>query len=1369
MFGRNERVSEMVRTQALRVPGRTAVVAGTDRADYTELGRRTTVVAGALRAAGVGRGDLVGVCLYRDGWLLPALLGVLEAGAGYVGLDPAYPPARRELIATDAGLAAVLVSPATAGLEFPGARRVLLDPAAPAPAAGPVAGDPTDPAYVIYTSGSTGRPKGVVVEHRALANLVRWSGTAYTDEERAGMLAAASVCFDASVLETLPVLAHGGTVILADSLLDLPALPARDEVRTIFGVPSVLAELLRSPLPAGVRTVLAGGEAVLRTEGGYVFRGRVDEQVKVRGFRVEPGEVQAVLSAHPAVRHAVVVAERTAAGARLVAYVQAAGPPGPDPVSPTAPPSVAGPVSGGGRPAGGGRWPGEQELRAWVAARVPEQLVPARVLVLERLPLGPTGKVDRAALPAVGSARPAALPYQPPGSPTETLVTEVVAAVLGLAEVGVHDPFAELGGHSLAAARVCAEVGRRIGRPVPLAAFLTAPTPAGLAAVLDAGNDRPTLTADPARTEHQLTATQRELWTLRRLDPTGTVSTVAVRLRLTGGSLDGDQVRAVLDGLVRRHRALRTSVVVRDGEPVAVVRPAAPVPLAEHDATGLTAAARDGLAATAAHHSFDLTADVPLLRGTLLRTGAGQAELVLTADHIAFDGASVGPLLTQLAAALAGEAVPDPELQLADLAAYEQAVAARTADRTAAVDFWRAELAAVPPAGDLPGRRRTVRDTYAGDRVRRPLPAATVHALADLAAARGLTAYAGWLAALGLTVGGHTGRADALVGVAVARRDLPGVATAVGPLVTVLPVGVRYPDDPSFAALAARAGTATTRTLAHVDFPPQDVLPGRTGGAGEMLTPVLLSVQPADVPLTVRRGGVTVDYLGDVHAGGAQSELAVFVTEGVDGAVLQVQYDVARFDRSFAEAFADRLLGVLAAALADPDGPVSRLPLATPAERAALLAAGTGAALPADRPATVVHAIAAQDPDRVAVTGPAGQLTYGELDARSAAAARALVAAGVRVGDTVGVCVPRDHLVPVALLGVLRAGAAYVPLDPDHPADRLAWLAADAGFRTVLAAGAARQVIPGTTVLDLAALPVGDADLPDLDPADLAYVLYTSGSTGVPKGVEVTHANLAAHTAALRADPGLGPDDAVLAMSPLTFDATGIEVWSPLAAGARCVIVERECVLDGHALAARIDRERPTLAFLPPTLLRMLLAAGWTGSDRIRLWCGGELVDPALVGDALGRVAGFWNVYGPTETTTMSTAHRVSTVDGPTVPIGRPLPGETAAVLDPLGRLVPPGVTGELVIGGAGVARGYRDRPDLTKAVFDAGTYRTGDLVRWTAAGELDFVGRRDHQVKVRGQRMELGEVEAALTERPGVGRAAVTVHGTGPDAGLVG
>jgi amino acid adenylation domain-containing protein len=540
------------------------------------------------------------------------------------------------------------------------------------------------------------------------------------------------------------------------------------------------------------------------------------------------------------------------------------------------------------------------------------------------------------------------------------------------------------------------------------------------------------------------------------------------------------------------------------------------------------------------------------------------------------------------------------------------------------------------------------------------------------------------------------------------------------------------------------------------------------------------------MPVAIEAGPVRVELAGELETGMAVTDLALFVNQvatgdGGRGYEIQAEYDTGLYRRQEVETLLDLWLRLLRGVAADPDRPVSEVELLSQDQRRTLLDQGRGPALPADRPATVVEAItsrAAETPGSVAVVGRDGALTYAQLSATSGRLAAALAAGDASRGDPVGVCVPRDRMLPAALLGVMRSGAAYVPLDPEHPADRLAFIAADCGVGLVVSRGdalPAASAIPGVSVVDVDRLPGGGEPPAPPGPDDPAYVLYTSGSTGRPKGVEVCHASLADHTAAMRSVPGIDAGDAMLALAPLTFDVAGTEIWSPLSVGGRCLIVERDRVLDAHALATRMSELRATVAFLPPTVLRMLLSAGWSGDCRLRVWCGGEAVDPALAREALPLVGELWNAYGPTETTILSAVYHVREA-GEAVPIGRPLPGERGYVVDAYGRLLPPGMVGELWIGGSGVARGYRRRPELTEAAFvpdpyvsGGRCYRTGDLARWTRDGLLEFVGRVDHQVKVRGQRIELGEIEAVLHEYPDVSQAVVTVHGEGGDASLTG
>ncbi|MEJ3750066.1 amino acid adenylation domain-containing protein [Actinomycetes bacterium KLBMP 9797] len=1173
--------------------------------------------------------------------------------------------------------------------------------------------------------------------------------------------------------------------------------------------------------------VYRSGDLVRSTGGVLRFAGRRDDQVKVRGYRVELGEVEAVLVQHPGVRRACVLAAADADGASyLVGHVEATG------------------IE-------------ERGLGAWLRQRVPEYLVPTRFGIAERLPLSPNGKVDRAALPALAARRTTETAYVAPRTSAEAALAALVGDVLGLAEVGVDDHFTELGGHSLAAARVCALAGREFGTTVTLADFLAVPTVAALAALVKEGVAR---TGDgPVRhqgmSEYPLTPTQRELWTLREISPVPTVTTVAFQVRLIG-PVEPAALRSALAAVVSRHEVLRSRIVEYDGEPVAVVGAYTAVPVAAHDLRDLPTAARTeraaALAAAAAGHAFDLTAAEPLLRVDMVRLTGDVSELVVVADHVAFDGWSTGSFLTELAAELATPGSLDAlPLQVGDLALTRD-------DRVGqAARLWRDELAGASPPSELFAGKGGFR----GGRLTRPVPRPLMSGLAEVCAASGTATFAGWLTGLGLLVAGLTTRADVLVGAVAARRAEPELDRVIGPLVDVLPVRLRLDPTATVRDTIAAAAATTARALDRPRPSTEDLFAAvGTQPRGAMITPVVLSAQPAGLPVRVERGGLRLELLGELGCGGAQNPLTVFVNETVDGTELQVAYDLDLMDPAGAEAFADRLLLVLAEVTADPDRPLALLPLVTAAERGELLARAAGPALPADAPATVVDAVARQvrlRPDDIAVVGPDGvagvgpdgvaqvgtaELTYRQLWDLSTEVAAALRAQGIGKGDVVGVCLPRDHRLPGTLLGVWRAGAAYLPLEPELPAQRLAWLAADGGVRTVLcrtatataAAGAAGSR-SGTRPLNLdaaetpmikasfkshespservgavatndgerpefrkshespservGAVATNDGERPEfrfgllegrLDHGDLAYLLYTSGSTGAPKGVAIAHASLAAFTEATRHEPGMGPGDRMLAVAALSFDASCAEIWAALGAGACCVVVERDSAVDGHRLGERIAAHRVNLMLIPPTMLRTLLASGWAGEPSMRVWAGGEALDLALARELRPRVRELWNVYGPTEGTVMSVGYQVSEVDDlaveGTVPIGHTLPGERLYVMDPLGRLAPPGVAGELWIGGAGPALGYHGRPELTAAAFvpdpvvaGGRCYRTGDVVRWRPDGQLVFVGRRDHQLKIRGYRVELGEIEAALRDHPRVTHAVVTVRGQGAEAHLVG
>ena len=1023
--GTDRLIHQLFEEQAARTPNRTAVIAGTHRINYKHLDALANGIAHRLLAEGIRPGALVGVCADRDERLVAALLGVFKAGAAYVPLDPAYPADRLSFIGEDAQLTHVLVTKDHLELAAStGAAPLLLDDIAPTDER-PTAATPEDgAAYIVYTSGSTGRPKGVVIQHTAAANFVRWAVSTTDTAEMAGSLAGLSVCFDGSTLEIFPPLASGGAVVMAESLLELPTLPARDEVTMVVAPPSALRVLLHHGLPASVRLVCPVGEAlssslvaelftqpgVLRVRNGYgptetttlshchdmdradfrdtgdappigrlvagatglvldpegrrvpdgelgelwiagpglargylrrpdltagrfvadacvpggrryrtgdlvrrtgeIFRyaGRIDDQVKIRGFRVELGEVESALAKHPDVNAAVAAAPADEFGVRtLLGYVA--------------------PVAGAHIT--------EAELHAYLSTRLPAYLVPSRIGILERIPLGPTGKADRAALPPLSAASSTTV-AAPPRDEREAAVAEVFGTILGVAAVGIHDDFFALGGHSLGAALAVARLTGRFERTVPLAWLLAGPTVAALAARIGEGaasaadgEDEPRPRRHTGRTGFPLSAMQSNQWAALQAAPQCN-NTIGFEIRLAG--LPGAAaVRFALDRIVRRHEVLRT-VVIREGKqwPTALVRPPAPVPLTEFDVRGEPAATADPIVDAALSHSFALSADVPLLRGTLLWTGRSEARLIMMTEHIAFDGYSIGLFIEELADGLALAATgapdeaPEPALQFGDVAVLQ----AELFERPRMDDlrtFWRAELAGAN-SPNLPDRLRESLPVR-GKRMVRLLDADAVARLRSLESTCATTRFTVFAAAMGILMRAYTGYADNLLGTVAALRDRPGTAQVIGPVFDVVAVRVRVGDGVTFRELAASVADARSRALAHQElgfggimqcgFPDQEL------NVRTQLTPVVLSMQPDTVPVIVERGPVRVELAGELDTGGTSlCDLAVLVNAVAEGLQVQLMYDTARFTDTDIETFVRRLLHVLDSAAADPDRPV---------------------------------------------------------------------------------------------------------------------------------------------------------------------------------------------------------------------------------------------------------------------------------------------------------------------------------------------------------------------------------------------------------------------------------------------------------------
>ncbi|WP_409465155.1 amino acid adenylation domain-containing protein [Amycolatopsis sp. GA6-003] len=1103
------------------------------------------------------------------------------------------------------------------------------------------------------------------------------------------------------------------------------------------------------PFGVGERMYRTGDLVRWREDGRLEFVGRADDQVKVRGFRIELGEVETALAACPGVGRAAAAVRSDASGdQRLIGYVAAAEGATADPVA----------------------------IRNLLRERLPEHLVPAVVLALDDFPRTPNGKLDRRALP-----EPAFAAHSPgPRTPVEEVVAGLFAQVLGLSDVGVADSFFELGGHSLSATRLAAKLRSVFGVELGVRELFRAPTVAALSRWLSgARRARPALRPMPRPARPALSFAQSRLWFLHQLEGPSPTYNITSALRLTG-TVDRSSLAEALADLVQRHESLRTVFAEHDGVPWQRV-------LDGDDARPDLATVRvrsaglDEELRRAARHAFRLGEELPI-RGTLFQVEDRPAEhvLLLAVHHITGDGWSMEKLWRDLAAAyrarLAG-AKPDwPALpvQYADYTQWQQEVLRDHGK--AQLDYWSRKLAGAPERMSLPtDRPHPDVMSYRGETFLVRWDSALHARLSALAAECEASMFMVVHAALAALLSRLGAGDDVLVGGPTAGRLDEALDDLVGFFVNTLVLRVDTGGGPSFRTLLARVRETDLDAYAHQDVPFEQVVeavnPARSL-AHHPLFQVSLAWQISrgepDLP------GAEAETVF-VDNGTAKFDLTFHFferrTDGGDPLGLEalVEYNTDVFDRSAAEAIAGRLERLVRAAAEDPDRGLDRVDLLTPAERRQVLGDGTGPA--AVRPPGLVHdwfrSQAKSCPDAVALVWGQQPTTYAELDAASDELAAALVARGIGPEQLVALVLPRGPELVAALLAVLKTGAAYVPVDPDYPAERVRFVLEDAGAALVLSTAelAARFGAASWTVLEDLDRPAGaPAPARAADPGNPAYVIYTSGSTGKPKGVAVPHRALANFLASMAERFPLGPDDRWLAVTTVSFDIAGLELLLPLIRGAAVVLADRDTVRDPGELARAISRQAVTVMQATPSLWRTLVPEHAGVLSGLRVLAGGEALPADLARELCAAGARVTNLYGPTETTVWSSAAPVS-ADEP-VSLGSPLWNTRLYVLDSGLSPVPAGVAGELYIAGDGVARGYAGRGGLTADRFVAcpfGTgermYRTGDLVRWRGDGRLEFVGRADDQVKVRGFRIEPGEVEAALAACPGVGRAVVTAR----------
>ncbi|MXQ78243.1 amino acid adenylation domain-containing protein [Rhodococcus rhodochrous] len=1139
--------------------------------------------------------------------------------------------------------------------------------------------------------------------------------------------------------------------------------------RGYLGRPDLTAaRFVADPTGSGAR-LFRTGDLVRRSSSGELdFVSRADHQLSLRGFRIEPGEVEVALRRHPAVTAALVTVRPSASGTDLlVGYVVA------DPAAPR--PTVT-------------------DLQDHLRTVVPDYMIPAVFAVLDAMPTLPNGKVDRAALPD-----PAQSHSTREATDDERAVCEVLAELLGVPQVGPDDDFFALGGNSLLATRLSAVLRVRTGRNPSIRDIFDLRTPARLAATVPATAAGPELVRRDHADLVPMSAAQRRLWFLFRLEGASATYNIPYTMRLRG-TLDIDALRGALQHLIAGHDTLRTVFTEPDEDDVEQIGYQRVLPV--EDCTvdlrivDTAPADLDALLAEEAGRPFDLAHDLPI-RATLVRTAPDDAHLMVLVHHIAADEWSATPLVADLSAWYAHltTGAPAPAslpVQYRDFTLWqdERLGTGEESLREVQTEYWARVLDGAPEELAVPhDRPRGAVSSYRGGAVPFTVDPQTRSALADVAAESGATMFMLTHAVVAALLRAHGAGDDIVVGTPVAGRPDAALDRIVGFFVNTLVLRTDLSGDPTVRDLLARVREVDLDAYAHQDLP-FEVLVERLAPARSLARQPLfqIMVQYRDRLDEIRMPGLDAEPVF-VETGTSKFDLTFDLAETDDGGIRgRIEYATDLFDRDTVDGFAQRLTALLAEIAANPDASLSELSVLTAGDRKVLAAAEIGTVRDNGPDRTIPELFSQQvaaTPNALALVDDATgrRWSYAELDRAVAALAGHLRSVpGVGTDAVVAVAIPRSTALVVALLAIHRVGAAYLPLDENYPADRLAYMLSDAQpVAAVVATDVAMTFDSGVPVLEadesgsVGTDPVETVTAPAAMPLDrAAYVLYTSGSTGTPKGVVVGHRAVANRLRWMQDEYGLTAEDRVLQKTPSGFDVSVWEFFWPLITGATLVVATADGHRDPHYLRDVIARQSITTAHFVPSMLAALLdvLAEQDGPLRLsRVICSGE----ALTADHRDRFhtlvdAELHNLYGPTEAAVDVTAAPIPAQDIPWVPIGRPIDNTRTLVLDERLRPVAPGVVGELYLGGVQLARGYHRRASLTAGRFvadpfgDVGErlYRTGDLVRWRDRGaglELDYIGRADGQVKLRGLRIELGEIEATLVAHPNVAQSAVVVR----------
>jgi amino acid adenylation domain-containing protein len=871
-----------------------------------------------------------------------------------------------------------------------------------------------------------------------------------------------------------------------------------------------------------------------------------------------------------------------------------------------------------------------------------------------------------------------------------------------------------------------------------------------------------------------LSFAQERFWFLQNFDPDTSTYNITASRKFSE-RLDADRLRAALGTVVERHAVLRTNFSEFDGCPVQVIRATSLVALETHDLEHLSAPAgketADSIVTALSARPFDLAGE-PLLRAALLRE-ADRDRLVVCVHRIISDPWSIGILFAELQYFYAGysrnESVLPGSLpiQYTDYAFWERERLSSDA-LNKQIEYWEDKLKGAPPFFDLPlDFERPVSGSYEARVERFELDAFTSEAVKSLARQEGATPFTALLTIFQVLLFRYSNHRDILVGTPVSTRTVPELEQLIGSFINPLVLRTEIPEGITARTLLARVRTTVLESLQNADLPFESLL-GKVATARDTARSPLFQVA-----FILQNTPKTSEY--EVHSGGTNLDMTLHMWEANGVFAGYFEYNAKLFAPETIAYFSGCFQTLAAEMAAQPNTAIERLPVVSAAQEGAWFKQYLGPAVPIPDVCTHewVEQQAAETPERVAVVCGQEQLTFRQLSENSSRLAHRMRGMGVGRGDLVAICLELSVHVPVATLAVWKAGAAYIPLDPQFPRQRISFMLDDARPKAVVTESSLLDALPphlpNVVSLDrdrsLHQHEGATASFPSVSPHDVAYVIYTSGSTGQPKGVEITHRSLVNFLSSMQREPGIGPSDRLLAVTTLSFDIAGLELYLPLVSGAQVVIAPRTATVDGNALGLLLREADVTIMQATPATWRLLLEAGWQGMPGLKVLCGGEALSRELAEQLLATGAAVWNMYGPTETTIWSTLAPVRSQPG-SVPIGRPIANTQVAVLNEAGCVMPPGVVGQLYISGDGLARGYLGREQLTTERFvndprhpGERLYQTGDLARWLPDGNLECLGRVDHQIKLRGFRIEVGEIEAALEQQPGISQAAVVAR----------